>query len=316
MSQQDILKVVAALPNVWQADAHVEWTVQDMFPAASVNLLSAESGTGKTWLAYGIAGAVSRGEPFVGLSVKKTPVLYMDGENPLGVVKERLSSLAIPETSDLYLWGGWNTNHPPFGPSDPKAEQFARATKGFMIFDSLVEFHSGDESNATETRKYMRCFRNLANLGATVLILHNTGKASSAKKYRGSSDIKAAVDTAYTVEKVTGALGTASTGLQRLKIGNFKSRFALGKDFSVEFVAGEGFRNADEIVIKEMKEKSNVLESLLTEEPINGTVFKQKAKEMNISREAAKFLQTWPHQKPGTKPNEKVYYRPAREAIM
>ena len=85
----------------------------------------------------------------------------------------------------------------------------------------------------------------------------------------------------------------------------------------MEFVAGEGFRNADEIVAKEMKEKSSVLESLLTEEPINGTVFKRKAREMNISRDAAaRFLQMWPHQKPGTKPNEKIYYRPAKETIM
>jgi hypothetical protein len=38
----------------------------------------------------------------------------------------------------------------------------------------------------------MNHFRNLANLGATVLILHHTGKSDGAKDYRGSLDIKGA----------------------------------------------------------------------------------------------------------------------------
>lgn len=308
--KESIFKALEALPNVWRTEARVEWTIEKMFPAASVNLLSSESGTGKTWLAYAIAGAVSRGVPFIGLPVKQMPSVYIDGENLQGVVKERLTNLGIPETPNLHPWGGWHKD-PPFGPESPNAEEFAEATKGLIIWDSLIEFHTGDESSASETRRYMKAFRKLANLGATVIILHHAGKGQKSKLYRGSSDIKAAVDTAYAVEKMGGALGTARPGLHRLKMVNFKSRFTEGLDFSMEFVAGEGFRNIGEGAKADAKDKVAVLESLLTEEPMNGTEFKEKAKLQNISRQTTEsFLKDWPHQKSGSKPNEKLYWRP------
>src|SRR5205814_3815480 len=83
---------------------------------------------------------------------------------------------------------------------NPLVIEFTRQHRGMIIYDSLIEFHSGSEQSSTETRAFMRYFRALANLGATVGILHHTGKAETAKIYRGSSDIKAAVDTAYLLE--------------------------------------------------------------------------------------------------------------------
>ena len=67
----------------------------------------------------------------------------------------------------------------------------------------------------------MRQFRRLANLGATVIVLHHTGKAETSKQYRGSSDIKAAVDTAYLLEKVPGE----SESLGKLSLTCFKPKF-------------------------------------------------------------------------------------------
>ena len=128
--QKDIFKALAALPNVWKADAQVEWVIHKMFPAGSVNLLSSESGTGKTWLAYALAGAVSRGLPFIGLDVKQLPVLYIDGENPVGVVKDRLKSLAIPETPNLHLWGGWHQAIRLLAPVTPVLNSSRRKPKG------------------------------------------------------------------------------------------------------------------------------------------------------------------------------------------
>src|SRR5439155_16662290 len=127
-------------------------------------------------------------------------VLYVDGENPLYVVKQRLFDLGICPTPELTVWGGWN-EWPPGGPDSHLVVEFARQHKGLIIYDSLIEFHSGSEQSSTETRAFMRQFRALANLGATVIVLHNAGKADTAKLYRGSSDIKAAVDTAYLLRR-------------------------------------------------------------------------------------------------------------------
>lgn len=82
----------------------------------------------------------------------------------------------------------------------------------------------------------MKHFRALANLGATVIILHHTGKTATSQDYRGSSDIKAAVDMAYCVEPEF-KLGY----IHRLTLRNFKGRFAPGRHLGLEFVAKKGF---------------------------------------------------------------------------
>lgn len=299
------LNMLPELPSVWETEATVEWVVDRMIPVGSVNLVSAESGTGKTWVAYALAGAVSQGQQFLGLPVKQMPVLYIDGENPLALVKDRLHHLAIPKTPDLYIWGGWAKDAPP-RPSELVVKEFAQETGGLIIWDSLIEFHSGEESSATETRKYMKEYRALANAGATIILLHHTGKSSSAKKYRGSSDIKAAVDTAYLLSK-SSAIG-GSDKLRRLKMTNFKSRFAEGRDFALEFASGEGFRTDEQTKSESATDTAGLL-GLLSEDPINGTEFKRRAMAKGYSREVSeRFLREWPHRKPGSKPREKLYF--------
>jgi KaiC/GvpD/RAD55 family RecA-like ATPase len=226
---------VSALPSVWDLDAKVEWLVPDMIPRASVNLISAESGTGKTWLAYAIAGAVAHGSAFIGRAAQSAPVLYLDGENPLYVVKRNLGDLGIPRTDALRIWGGWNTDQPP-GPEDDRIVRFATEAKPLLVWDSLVEFAHADEQSSTEMREFLKHFRRLAHGGATIIILHHTGKTSTSKDYRGSSDIKAAVDTAY---RVTGRPRYGK--LHRLDLDPFKSRIAPGQKVSMEFHEGRGF---------------------------------------------------------------------------
>ena len=195
----DKITNIAQLPSIWKLEQNIEWLVEGLIPLRSINLLTAESGTGKTWVAHAIAGAVADDRDFIGCKVKQKPALYLDGENPLAIVRRKLSELGIAETDNLKIWGGWNVEPPP-GPDDERVVNFAKKECGLILFDSLVEFNPGDEQSSTETRAFMKKIRLLANLGATVVMLHNAGKSKTAKQYRGSSDIKAAVDTAYFVE--------------------------------------------------------------------------------------------------------------------
>jgi hypothetical protein len=112
---------------------------------------------------------------------------------------------------------------------------------GVIIYDSLIEFHPGSEQSSTETRAFMRQFRALANLGATVVVLHNAGKAETAKLYRGSSDIKAAVDTAYLLRRP--ADGPEKLG--KLHMNCFKGRLMPGQNCGLEFRYQQGFIEAE-----------------------------------------------------------------------
>ena len=230
---------LSQLPSVWTLESDVEWMVEGLVPRGSVTLIAAESGTGKSWLAYALAGSVARGQPFLDKETKPLPVLYCDGENPLYVVKTRLHELGVPETPELHNWGGWNDLPPP-GPGEPIVQQFAQEQKGLLIWDSLIDFHDGSEQSATETRKFMNRLRRLANLGGTVLVLHHTGKTESSKPYRGSSDIKASVDTAYTLTGVP-----VDGKLDRLTLKCFKGRVAPGQDVAMQFRSGKGFVACD-----------------------------------------------------------------------
>lgn len=231
---------MSQLPSVWTLDAHLEWCVEDMIARGSITLICSESGVGKTWLGYYIAGCVAHGIPALGRQVKRLKVVYLDGENPLYTIQQRLTALNIQETNDLIVWGGWNP-WPPEGPQSLPIIEFAHRHKPLIIFDSLIEFHPGSEQSSTETRAFMRHFRTLANLGATVIVLHHSGKAETAKIYRGSSDIKAAVDTAYQLESID----KESNRLGKLSLKCFKGRLVPGQNFGLEFRHGEGFVACD-----------------------------------------------------------------------
>lgn len=227
---------LSQIPSVFGLERKLEWRVEGMIAQGSITMICAESGTGKTWLGYYLAGCVANCIPVLGHSVIGCKVLYLDGENPLYVAKQRLKDLGFSDSPNLTMWGGWNAAPPP-GPNDPLVIEFAREHKGLIVYDSLIEFHSGSEQSSTETRTFMRRFRHLANFGASVVVLHHSGKAETSKLYRGSSDIKAAVDTAYALTRT----GQELAELGDLALTCFKGRLAPGRNFSMKFKKGKGF---------------------------------------------------------------------------
>jgi AAA domain len=222
------------IPSVWQCDASVEWLIEGLIPEAAVTLLCGDSGIGKSTLTLALAGAVAHGKPFLGRSTTQRPVLYVDRENPLSVVRERLHRLAVVETAALTVWGLWNAPAPE-GPGAASIMQFAAAHRPLIIFDSLVGFHPGSEQDASETRKHMKAYIALAAAGAAVIVLHHTGKADSSKQYRGSSDIKAAVDLAYVLE----SLSEPDGGIRSLRLKAFKNRLTLPEAFRIDYQNGK-----------------------------------------------------------------------------
>ena len=139
--------------------------------------------------------------------------------------------------------------------------EFAQQHKGLIIYDSLIEFHSGSEQSSTETREFMRYFRALAHFGASVVILHHTGKSDTAKLYRGSSDIKAAVDTAYLLARTT----LETQELSGLSMTCFKSRLAPPQDFGMIFEKGHGFISSE--AVKPFAKTKTAITEILSANP-------------------------------------------------
>jgi len=223
------------IPNIFTLDApSIEWMVEGILPRASVTLLAGEPGSYKTWLALALLRGVASGGNFLGRKCAKASVLYLDRENPLPVMRERLAVLGIEQSAaaDCRIWGGWLDNPPP-GIGDFRILEIARERRPLIVFDSLIRFHAAaDENSATEMAVVMADLRALANAGATVVVLHHKPK-SEGSHYRGSSDIAGGVDTALAVSR------DREAGMLRLQC--FKSRFA--EEFSLTLrpeLAGEG----------------------------------------------------------------------------
>lgn len=296
---------ISRLPSIWQIPSEIEWLINGIIPRRSVNLISADSGTGKTWLAYAIAGAVARGTNFIGQTVNgPTPVLYLDGENPAFVAKRNLTDLGIGETDQLRVWGGWNEEAPP-GPNDDRIIRYAEDAKPLLIWDSLVEFAEGDEQSSTEMRGFMKHFRALAHSGATVIVLHHTGKSQGAQKYRGSSDIKASVDMAYLVT------GSPKDGkLHRLTMDPFKSRIAPGLKFAMEFQEGQGFTGIATPGEVPRPDAKAVIDRIVLDKPgLNGGQIVERARDQGISKHKAEEILKLPcYRIEKRKGNEKLYF--------
>lgn len=217
-----IIRSIDDIPPVRSfAATEIAWVVEGFLAEGSVNLLTSEPGHGKSTLSLAICGAVSSGQPFADRPTAQRRVLYLDRENPLHVVAERLDRLRIPDDDNLKVWGGWCPAEPA-SLTSPMILDWLRDTipKPLVVIDSYIAYLDGDENDASVTRAFFHEVRRLANMGVTVLILHHSGKADTAKMYRGSSDIKAAVDCAFHLENVGDPARIAT-----LRLEPFKSRF-------------------------------------------------------------------------------------------
>ncbi|MGC1647903.1 MAG: AAA family ATPase [Candidatus Sulfotelmatobacter sp.] len=204
----------------------IGWIVQDLIPARGITIIAGEAGAGKTWLALALARALTFGVDFLDRSTRVSPVLYLDKENPLSLVRDRLLAL-FGGPSGLRPWGLWCADQPPMI-GDPRLLEFARQ-EPVLIVDSMIRFHTADENSATQMAPVMADLRQLATAGATVVVLHHKSK-SETSSYRGSSDIVAGADVAFALAKRD----------ELLTLRTIKNRFAAETTVEIraDFVAG------------------------------------------------------------------------------
>ena len=89
------------------------------------------------------------------------------------------------------------------------------------MIGTFATFHHGDENfNAVvnATLKFLRC---LTNLGATVIVIHHTGK-NPTSEYRGASAMKAAVDLGLKVVGTTDDEGLLTLSVIKTEVGKKK----------------------------------------------------------------------------------------------
>src|SRR5258708_30968774 len=125
-----------------------------------------------------------------------------------------------------------------------------------------------------------RC-RRIADLGATVVLIHHDGKSEKAKDFRGSSDFKAAVDLGLHVSNF-GADGR----LDKLVLRPFKQRIQVGGEITYEYADGRFVRTGAAETRQTISEQ---LTALLRLNPgVTARRFEELANERNLGRNRAR----------------------------
>ena len=148
---------IEQIPSPWTLQATVDWCIPGLLVENGITLISGESGIGKSMLVLALCLSIARGEPFAGRETRKRPVLYLDRENPGGVIRNRLELLGGPETEDLKYWGNWvDSSYWTNDPGSGLIEEYVVKHRPLIVVDSLIAFNPGNEQDASETRKHMQ----------------------------------------------------------------------------------------------------------------------------------------------------------------
>lgn len=188
------------------------WIVKGVLPNAELVVLFGESGSGKSFVALDLAGAIARGVEWRGRKVKQGRVVYVAAEGA-GGFRNRLNAYAQAHSLDLAALDlGVIKAAPNLMVKDDALDVCKAIIAGgpvsVVIIDTFAQVMPGANENAGEDvgKALQHCKGIHKATGAVVILVHHAGKDSS-KGARGWSGLRAAADAELEVVKLaTGRL--------------------------------------------------------------------------------------------------------------
>ncbi len=242
--------------------------VEGLLDQGALSILFGASNVGKSFVALDMAHAITQGRPWAGQGTAKVGVLYIAteggqkiGQRALALRKaygrgaEDAAFVVLPDSVDL------------FSSTADLSELIAVAKSiegiGMIVVDTLARvFGSGDESGTKDMNAFIRNVDRLRAATKThVMLVHHTGKDES-RGARGSSVLRAAVDTEIEVTRSgdDGAPGgTIRTTKQRDLDGNFSRSFVLERCELADEKTGRVVASCVARVSAEVAEKTSSL---------------------------------------------------------
>ena len=187
-----------------------KWLINDLLVEYSMAALVAPSYTGKSFLAVDIACSVASGMSFHGRSVEKGAVMYVVGEGRYGI-RRRVEAFCrdrgvnmTRETTPLHFSKQGVNLRDPASISAMRNDLRKVKEVRLIIIDTLARsFGGGNENASQDMGEFIQaCDDIMHEFEATVLIVHHTGKDSSAGA-RGHSSLFGALDTCMTLKKIS-----------------------------------------------------------------------------------------------------------------
>lgn len=298
--------------EIQQLDIKVEWIIEKLLPKQSISLFHGKGGIGKTWLSLQLAAIVSKGKLFMGLSTIKEPVYYIDFENSLPVLVDRIKKLGIEEP--LFWHNSFDTNPPKI--DSPEWEAYKKLAPGLLIVDTLRAFQLQDENDSRHMAIIMGRLKELREFGHTILLLHHTPK-SNERTYKGSTaifDLSDHVLSLYRTSKKDADDEDESGQYYRFGTKE-KTRYEPFHMF-LTFEPREGFVEAQDPDTEDMKELGKIMNIFKKENdrsPNQSEVVKMAKKDLDLSYSKVQKLlkkgeETYWTVETGNIRNRKIYH--------
>jgi hypothetical protein len=178
------------------------YLVKGYLEANSTILLYAEPAAGKSLIAIDWASSLASGKDWNGSKVQQSNVVILAGEGHNGITKRlkawELKHQTTPPADSLFVSGGGVDLDTEAGLSATTEALDALAKPiGLIVVDTLHRHFNGDENSSSNMGALIRNLDQLRQqFNCSVLLVHHSGHGST-ERPRGSSSLKAAVDTSY-----------------------------------------------------------------------------------------------------------------------
>lgn len=177
----------------------VDFLVPGCIPMGNVVLISGESGSRKTWLAYELARAVASGTPWLGRPAVKAvqgKVLILNYDNPTETLVGRVRQLSFSTDMPVRVHTSGVSPKalltlPMHAPTLKSIVDYYRPA--LIVVDSMRQAHKLDENSSREAAMIMSTFKEWTAIDhCTVVVIHHTGKGEKSQWHaqaRGSGEI-------------------------------------------------------------------------------------------------------------------------------
>jgi AAA domain len=167
--------------------------VDGLFERATVNVVSSDTGVGKTWLSCSLIAAVLAEAEWLGRPVEAQRVIAVDEENPAGVIRARLRAFGATNEQAERLWyssregvslGAENWNR-------WLIEQAAEHSADLILVDTaMVATCLGDVNDNTEVASIYKCLRTIAEeADAAIVLFHHHRKSQGRQPRSGGQEM-------------------------------------------------------------------------------------------------------------------------------
>ncbi len=195
-----------------QNEQEPEWLLEGILLSDGTTMLAGAPGAYKTWIALYIALHIAIGKPLFGMDTKQASVIYIDEENSIALLRERIKKIAgnwSQQEQDLVsrnfhiaynARGVLENNYSPY-----LEKHIMEHGIKLIVLDTFRKGFRGDENSSNDVSNF---FHNVIDdakrkYGVSWLLLHHLGKKQNTKEMesaRGSSAINGGLDVQMNIQ--------------------------------------------------------------------------------------------------------------------